>query len=380
MKSFVFSMVLYLLFAANSYVIAEEDVDYKIEESNYTSSLVCGKCHEAIYSKWKNSMHAQSISDPIFNLAYMQAVQESGEKAKKLCLSCHAPAVRANNDYELNKAITNEGIMCDFCHTVKGVDLNNQDNPYIIDVGEVKRSTIRGAESPVHKVEHSELHAKSEFCAGCHEFNKDKVTIIGTYSEWKEGPYSKEGVQCQDCHMPLIKGLIVRQDIKEVKGEINLHDLQGGHSVEQLRKAMRVRIVDTARSGDGVTVKVEITNIGSGHTVPTGLPSRELVLQMIVKDSKGRIISRDEKIYKKVLADENGNEIKKDHEFFLKGKTILSDNRIKPRETKETVFYFSYPKREELSVETKLFYRYKPEVISTQEMFIEMGGDSRVIR
>ena len=85
MKSFAFSMVLYLLFAANSYVIAE-DVDYKINEAEYTSSLVCGKCHEAIYSKWKNSMHAQSISDPIFDLAFMQAVKESGEEAKKLCL------------------------------------------------------------------------------------------------------------------------------------------------------------------------------------------------------------------------------------------------------------------------------------------------------
>ena len=380
MKSLVFSIVLYFLFAVNSYVIAE-DVDYKINEAEYTSSLVCGKCHEAIYSKWKNSMHAQSISDPIFDLAFMQAVKESGDEAKKLCLGCHAPTVRVNNDYELKKAITNEGIMCDFCHTVKGVDLNNQENPYIVDVGEVKRSTIKEAESPAHKVEHSELHAKSEFCAGCHEFiNKEGVSVIGTYTEWKEGPYSKEGVQCQDCHMPATKGLIVRPDVKNIERDINLHDLQGGHSVEQLRKAMRVRIADAVRSGEGVTVKVEITNIGSGHMVPTGIPSRELVLQMLVKDSKGRVVSRDEKIFKKILADENGNELKKDHELFLKGKIILSDNRIKPRETKETIFYFTYPKREELSVETKLFYRYKPDVITSQEMFIEMGGDSKVIR
>ena len=55
-----------------------------MKNEGYTSSLVCGQCHEAIYSKWKNSMHAMSYTDPIFELGYLRALNGMGEEARTI--------------------------------------------------------------------------------------------------------------------------------------------------------------------------------------------------------------------------------------------------------------------------------------------------------
>ncbi len=41
-----------------------------LNAKGYTSSEVCAKCHEDIYRTWKNSLHALSLSDPVFDAAY----------------------------------------------------------------------------------------------------------------------------------------------------------------------------------------------------------------------------------------------------------------------------------------------------------------------
>ena len=47
----------------------------------------------------------------------------------------------------------------------------------------------------------------SEFCQSCHQFAPDGLALNGkllenTYAEWKASRFAREGVQCQDCHMP----------------------------------------------------------------------------------------------------------------------------------------------------------------------------------
>ena len=37
-----------------------------VKKEGYTESQTCGVCHTAIYKEWKNSLHASSISDPVF--------------------------------------------------------------------------------------------------------------------------------------------------------------------------------------------------------------------------------------------------------------------------------------------------------------------------
>jgi hypothetical protein len=147
-----------------------QELRAKVQPDGYTTALVCGRCHVDIYNSWKKSMHAFSLSNPIFETAYMQALRLVGESAKETCLRCHAPMTMYNGDYDLEDGVTREGVACDFCHTVTSVDLDNPGHPYEVEMGLVKRGIIKKAGSPAHEVAYSTLHGTSEFCGGCHNY------------------------------------------------------------------------------------------------------------------------------------------------------------------------------------------------------------------
>ncbi|MBI3990984.1 MAG: hypothetical protein HY350_02430, partial [Candidatus Omnitrophica bacterium] len=199
-KLFSISLVILQVILSN-FCSADEKLP-TIKEDGYTSSLVCGRCHDEIYSKWGNSMHAMSYTDPIFEVAYMRAQNDMGEGAKPVCLSCHAPSTRQNNDVNLKDPVTREGVTCDFCHTIKGINPESWKDFYQLSVGITKFGPLKELKPLLHKVESSDLFTRSEFCAGCHELKADNgLTVMGTYTEWKETSYAKDGVQCQNCHM-----------------------------------------------------------------------------------------------------------------------------------------------------------------------------------
>lgn len=164
-----------------------------------------------------------SLSDPAFEGAYFKAVKSYGNSIRPFCLRCHAPTVMKTKDYELKDPLTKEGITCDFCHTISGINLKNE--PYGMDdksiynlsLGRKKFGPYKKDTSPAHETEFSEVYTKSEFCAGCHELKPNTgALILGTYSENK----------------------------------INLHDLQGGHSQEQLKKAVNIKLSQFQREKD----------------------------------------------------------------------------------------------------------------------------------
>jgi hypothetical protein len=346
-----------------------------INPSGYTSSRVCGTCHVDIYNSWKNSLHAFSLSDPVFDTAYMQAVKEGGDEARRLCLRCHAPLTQANQDYDLKNDVTKEGVSCDFCHTLTAVHLDQPAQPFSMEPGLVKRSVLRKAVSPAHAVVFSELHQSADLCGGCHNFVlPDGTLLMGTYDEWKQGPYARKGVPCQDCHMVRGAGKVVSADIKLTEsGEINRHDLI--HDTDQLRSALSARVTTAERVPGGVMVRVQVENVGSGHMVPTGIPSREIVLTVAVQ-AGGNITSQDRR-YRKVVADKDGQVLSRDFEILLRGAKILSDNRIAPREQRIESFFFSAPGSGAIKVTATLSYRYSPLIVDQREINIELATAER---
>ncbi len=299
----------------------------EINDDGYTSARVCGECHRDIYESWKNSLHAFSLTDPIFDTAYMLAVKEAGQEARVFCLRCHAPMTTYNGDYLLELGVTREGVSCDFCHTITAVHLDRPDNPYSIDPGPVKRSVIRNADSPAHEVAYSELHGTSEFCGGCHNYVAPGGSgIMTTYDEWKRGPYATEGTQCQDCHMVLSPGRVVEERIKSSATQIHLHRLI--HDTDQLRSALTVEITESRRTADSFVVEVKVENVGSGHAVPTGMPSREVVLS--VPAAGPRRDQSAERRFRKVVAADSGRPLQRDHEALLYGARVLNDTRARP--------------------------------------------------
>jgi hypothetical protein len=355
---------------------SEKGMDDLINPDGFTSARVCGSCHSDIYNTWKNSLHAFSLTDPIFDAAYMQALKEGGEEAKRMCLRCHAPMTLMNGDFDLEQGVTREGVSCDFCHTVTDVHLDNPERPYSLDLGLVKRSVLKKASSPSHEVAYSELHGTAEFCGGCHNYVAPSgASIMSTYDEWAKGPYAEEGVQCQNCHMVLSEGDVVSASIQKSASEIHLHNLI--HDTDQLRSAMEVRVLTAKRTAHGLNVEVEVENVGSGHMVPTGMPSREVVLNVSVEADGD--ISQKERRYRKVVADEKGRPLKRDFEILLRGARVLTDNRIAPREKRQEGFRFDVPQTGSVKVKATLSYIYSPMVLDQRQLNIKLSESEKVV-
>lgn len=361
----------------------------------YASAKVCATCHEDIYNMWSRSLHANSLTDPVFDVAYMQVLKATDGKTREACLRCHAPTTRVSRDFALRHEVSREGVTCDFCHTISVVDMNNRVEPYTFRPGTVKFGPLGDTTSPGHLTTLSRVHETSELCGGCHELTaKNGTPIMGTYSEWKEGPYAAKGVQCQDCHMPTVKdATTVKAGVKVSTKRVNTHDLQGGHSADQLQRAARVEILEVSKGSDAVLVKVRVTNVGSGHKMPTGIPSRKVLLIARLKDGRGAILKEAAIRYQKILGDAHSNPLETDADIFLKASTILADNRLGPQESRveqlvlpvsremlrdQVIGGRTYPRN--LSVEVALTYSYTPLILQPADMVQEMAKDARPVQ
>ncbi|MDH4185288.1 MAG: multiheme c-type cytochrome [Nitrospinota bacterium] len=349
-----------------------------INEKGFTSSEVCGKCHVQMYQSWKESMHAGSVTDPIFEAAYMMAFYKKGAAAAKLCLRCHSPTSTLTKDYDLSHALPSEGITCDFCHSIKDVNLEKEDNPFTLDPGKVKYGPNIKGDVKVHDVMYSRVHSDAKICAGCHEYRPGGVPVMTTYSEWKDSVYPEQGTNCQYCHMPESVGEISKGVPGPREGKIFNHNLAGGHSVIQLKKALALKITAIERNKDKMTVRVDLTNQGSGHRVPTGIPTRKLILYCEVKVGGGKVY-KDQVLYEKAIFGASGKELVHDADIMLgEGAFVAKDNRIFPKETRKEAFVFFIPEGKEALVNAWVDYLYDPVILQPTEMRIEMNRDSAV--
>jgi hypothetical protein len=366
---FIFFVFPLILLSSSSFAREKE-----IPEGAFSPSQGCGTCHNNIYQAWSNSMHAKAIEDPVFKSDYLHALDEHGEKVRPYCLSCHSPVVRYTGDIYLKNQISNEGINCDFCHSVQSVNLDNPKDPFKVNPGTTEYGPYKNTSSQAHLTEYSELHTQSEFCAGCHQLkNSNGVLVLGTYSEWKQSPYSDKKIECQSCHMPKVPGMPIA-DPKVKRSELNMtsHLFLGGHSEINLRHAATLRTELKLEQGKAL-VTVFVTNAESGHKLPTGIPARKIILQVRLLNKKGEKIDQKEKVYQKVLMDQRGEVLTESHKMILDGASILSDNRIAPKETRQEKFEFDLaPGIKPFSVESTLRYQYPVPVLTTGLMEVEM--------
>ena len=160
--------------------------------------------------------------------------------------------------------------------------------------------------------------------------------------------------------MPLVLAKVVDPKVKRVENSfVNLHSMPGGHSKMQLAKSLRLRIMELDQEGSSLKVRVQVTNIGAGHMVPTGSPSRSILLTVGVSTADGKL-AEDEKIYKREVVDEEGNPIPTDSQLFLYGASIASDTRFAPGEERIEDFEFSVVEDENLEITAGLTYLYSP--------------------
>jgi len=348
----------------------------QVNADGYTSARVCAECHRDIYNSWKGSLHAFSLTDPIFDTAYMLAVRDVGDEARVICLRCHAPMTMFNGDYALEQGMTREGVTCDFCHTVTAVHLDGRAKPFDAAPGIVKRGTIEVTNSPAHEVAYSELHGTAEFCGGCHNFvSPAGAAVMTTYDEWLAGPYAAQGMPCQGCHMALSSGRVA-DDPSSSASQFNLHRLI--RDTDQLRDALSVEIVQATHSADVIDVQVAVENVGSGHMMPTGMPTREVVL--LVTAQAGSRTQTDERRYGKVFADSSGAVLETDVAILLHGASVLNDTRIAPGERRFERFRLRGFTDSPVTLRAVVSYEYAPAILDVQRMKIQLAEAERIIR
>jgi hypothetical protein len=340
----------------------------------------CGDCHRAIYDGWKQSAHANAMESRLFQDAMKLAATDYGPTARKVCLNCHSPAGVYTADYSLVRKVSWEGITCDYCHSIREVSLSGANPVARVEFNNVKSGPYKDVASPVHGTAFSAVHTSSLICATCHEYrNSLGFPVLTTYSEWKASPYAKEGKQCQSCHMFEVSGDVVDARVMPLaEHEINLHQMPGSHSIQQLNRAILTRLFVT-RDADHATVIVKLTNAGAGHYVPTGSPLRQLILKVRFEPYGGAPAVTQERVFARTVVDQKGAAVQMEPAAFLKGAKVVKDTRIAPRETRTETFQFDLPKGKHAQVQADLYYFYSPMATSEEQRMVRFVTMSRQV-
>jgi Cytochrome c554 and c-prime len=320
---------------------------------------ICGRCHRDILSAWKQSAHARAMENPIFQDA-LERAEEVSQGARPICLGCHAPTVKYSGDLALKMKASWEGVTCDFCHSVKSVEVTGHTAALDVRFDGTKTGPLKDAASIAHGTAFSSIHTTSLLCAGCHEYrNAQGFGVLTTYSEWEQSSYGSSGKNCQDCHMAETSADVVDPKIKRMsRSVVNLHAMPGSRSLDMLNKAVSLRM-RTRREGDELVAEVDLENRGAGHRIPTGSPLRRIELE--VELAVGGRQLHQKRTFQRRVADAQGKEITREELVFLRASRELADNRLKPGEKHTEVFRFPLARSESGRVYARLWYHYSPQ-------------------
>jgi len=302
--------VLTLVFAACHVAwAAPSAAKMNFPEGTATASEVCGACHKAVYlefakgsggdMRWRGAKllagtpvlelpggvsrsataHAIAGADP-----WPLAARDHEEKGRA-CNVCHYPQPLDYPDLASAKIekpkprATNpeRGVTCASCHLTPDGKIRG---PY-------------GSDAPHETVADPRIRT-SVACAYCHS---DGERVVGkqtqTFLEWREDFFKpKLGSQhCQDCHMPRTVRKLA-EDFDVPPRSVARHLVTGGHSLQRLRSALNLSIVPATPPDRGFAFHV--TNVGAGHSVPTGSNRRAVYLVAELLDADGKVIAAKE--------------------------------------------------------------------------------------
>jgi hypothetical protein len=369
----------------------------KLPETVFLRSVVCQDCHPTEYQEWRTSMHSYAQHSPIFLAFNKTVLKNSGGTLGTFCVRCHTPvgissgeSSIALNDKRSEAALDSVG--CVSCHStnqpnqeassVYHVPVPGDPEPIIYgpyygsdEPGAPNDPSLRLIKSP-HVSRHTDYITQARLCGNCHDvFSPDGFRIEEAFSEWRNGPYARAGIACQNCHMGPVPGKPFMQDqLAEdyivdpdvVPGAPKRHrsshrftgpdysvllafgqtDLgldkasfkQLGEQLEDQRTTlfrnaatMKVKHPDAITPGSTLPVVVSVTNSGAGHNLPTGFAAeRQVWLEVILTDATGRqLYSSGTLDTAKDLRDEDSEDVQKgvlalDKDLFNLQATFIS--------------------------------------------------------
>jgi len=262
----------------------------------------CAQCHSEQFSDWKKSLHAHAYSPGLIGQFPGMGHGEGND-----CLKCHAPLAEqkyiSNSDMmdslrdklkepvgfseggklnEKSLPLRHAGVTCAACH-VRGWERFGPPQRETGAVGKVAGSSHDGFTA-------TRDFEQSNFCASCHQFPQSYAIngkpLENTVKEWQESRFSREGVQCQNCHMPNRK-----------------HQFKGIHDQEMTQKGIGFVV---NRKGEGA--ELTLTSKWIGHAFPTYVTPKVVVRAEAVGDDNKVLRSWQWEIIREVYYDQGWKE------------------------------------------------------------------------
>lgn len=217
---------------------SEADLEHAklFKETSFPSAATCAMCHPRHYDEWSVSQHAYAQLSPLMLSMQNTINVVTSTTGGDFCLRCHAPVGSELNEPFAQSNLdrhpaSREGITCVACHrinknfgkvsgriTLEPGDLfepiygptGNDELQKTLDQPE-KFRVVTNRDEPGRAI-----HTKAEkffelttpaFCATCHDvIAPNGLRIEEAFSEFKNGPATKDGRTCQACHMGKVQG------------------------------------------------------------------------------------------------------------------------------------------------------------------------------
>lgn len=283
----------------------------------------CGSCHQQQQQQWEQSLHARSMTDPLYIAMREWARSDGGEKVASTCESCHSVGV-------FGTARRTESVTCAACHQA----FPSAPGPAgwtVVEFAPVLAAEV--SEDAPHRVVATDGMRSSGVCMACHAelHNPHGVPLCttGPESERAEG-----GGDCTACHMPS-----------------ESHRFPGT-TPELLREAATLAVSTLGRE-----VEVMVTNSGAAHALPTGSALRQIRLEVVFMDGAGTEVARHTQVFARVLEDAQGNAPAPP----WRARAVHRDTRLQYEERRS----FRYTVAEgSASVSARLVYHRAPEAVA----------------
>ncbi len=281
----------------------EEALGSKQYDQYQTPKLCGASCHTDFYIQWSAAMMSKAYTHHWDEIEYFKLAVPHAEKdemvagVKAGCNGCHSPIAFLAGDVpppkpeEMSRA--NESVSCDVCHTVTGFKGDTPHNfNFVSEPGNKKYGPREGVKSPEHITVKSDFLKEAEFCGTCHnEKSPYGVWVKSTHLEWKEGPYSKEGVKCHNCHMTYAEAKTA--SMGKTYSDARLHLFHGAHDPGKVRGVVELRVypdITEVEPGSKVKFTIALFNQKTGHKFPTGSVEDRIVwMHVEAVDANGKV-------------------------------------------------------------------------------------------
>jgi len=270
------AVILFLTAFTLKLMAPAEDLKNKYDYKDFETAKKCRSCHPGIYEQWSQAMMSQAYTHHWDEIEYFDLAVPHAKAKPELqdsvdgCNGCHTPMAYMEGKQfppprPEENSMANESVSCDVCHLTQAAQTDPPYNfSYLLKPGTIKYAgRTPTVESPAHKIITNDFFRTTEFCGNCHnEKNPFGVWVKSTQLEWKEGPYAKEGVLCQDCHMPK-GGPYLNALMTKPYDDSRLHLFHGAHDPGKVRGTIEVRIepdIREAEPGESIIFTVALFN------------------------------------------------------------------------------------------------------------------------